>query len=63
MTGDRDKWVWQPGDVEVYQPDVLDRTEGTVELTPEEERHVEELLEEAHFDVGEDDYGDWFSAP
>ena len=52
MTGDREKWVWKPGDVEVYQPDVLDRTEGTVELTPEEERHVEELFGEAHFDVG-----------
>jgi hypothetical protein len=33
------------------------------ELTPEEERHVEELLEDAHFDVGEDSYGDWFSGP
>jgi hypothetical protein len=28
MTGDREKWVWKPGDVEVYQPDVLDRTRG-----------------------------------
>jgi hypothetical protein len=55
MSGDREKYVWHP--------DMLERVEGSVELTPEEERHVEELLEEAHFDVGEDDYGDWFSAP
>jgi hypothetical protein len=53
MSGDRENWVWQP--------DMLEVVEGTVELTPEEERRVEELLEEAHFDVGEDDYGDWHS--
>jgi hypothetical protein len=60
MTGDRDRFVWEPDDITVWDPDVLERTEGTVELTEAEERHVEELLEEAHFDLG-DDYGDWFS--
>jgi hypothetical protein len=48
MTDDPDKWAWKPDDVE---------------LTPADEQRVEELLEEAHYDVGEDDYGDWFSAP
>jgi hypothetical protein len=33
----------------------------TVELTPEDERDVDRRLEADHFDVGEDDYGDWFS--
>ena len=32
-----------------------------LQLTPNEERQVEGRLEAAHFDVGEDDYGDWFS--
>jgi hypothetical protein len=31
--------------------------------TGEDEREVERRLEEAHFDVGEDSYGDWFSGP
>jgi len=44
---DREKYVWQPGMLEV--------TKGTVELTPEEERRVEERLESAAFDVGLDD--------
>jgi hypothetical protein len=52
MTGP-EKWVWQPGMLEV--------TEGTVEVTPEDEREVDRRLEDEHFDPGEDDYGDWHS--
>jgi hypothetical protein len=53
MTGDREKWVWTP--------DMLEVVKGTVELTPDEERRVEERLEADAFDPGEDDYSDWFS--
>ena len=77
MSGDREKWVWQPNMLErvdhlepcervPHEPhaDEYGSCPGfTVELSAEEERHVEELLEEAHFDVGEDSYGDWFSGP
>jgi len=42
----RDRFVWQPGDLEV---------------TPEDEREVDRRLEAAAFDPGEDDYGDWHS--
>jgi hypothetical protein len=41
-----EKYVWQPGDLEV---------------SPEDEREVDRRLEEEHFDPGEDDYGDWHS--
>ena len=43
----RERFTWQPGMLEV--------TEGTVELTPEEERRAEEGLEAAHYDPGLDD--------
>jgi hypothetical protein len=66
MTGER--FVWQPG--------MLERVEGLepceqVPHEPHAEEHgscpgfidldVERRLEDAHFDVGEDSYGDWFS--
>lgn len=38
---------------------MLERVEGAVELSPEAERRVDQLLEEAAFDVGLDD-GDGF---
>jgi hypothetical protein len=42
-------------------PDMLEVTEGTVEVTPADEREVDRRLEADHFDPGEDDYGDWYS--
>ena len=48
----RERFSWQPG--------MLERVEGTVELTPEEDLEVERRLEEAAFDVGLND-NDGFS--
>ena len=47
MTGDRERFVWQP--------DMLEVTKGTVEVTPEDEREGDRRLEADHFDVGLDD--------
>ena len=55
LEGFAGRFVWTADDLIVSQP------EDTDELTPEEEHDVERRLEAAHFDVGEDDYGDWFS--
>jgi hypothetical protein len=52
MSADGERFVWRPG--------MLERVEGTVELTPADERRVDELLEEEAFDVGRDD-NDGFS--
>ena len=71
----RERFIWQPGMLErVDGPEPCQRVPHephadehgnrpgfTVELSAAEERRVEELLEEAHFDVGEDTYGDWHS--
>jgi hypothetical protein len=43
MSGDREKYV--------SRPDMLERVDGSVELTPEEERHVEELQHLDHADL------------
>jgi hypothetical protein len=37
--------------------------DSDVEVTPEDERHVDRTLEDEQFDPGEDHYGDWFSGP
>jgi hypothetical protein len=44
---DRERFVWQRG--------IVERVEGTVEPTPEDEREVDRRLEAAAFDLGLDD--------